>query len=210
MINIDKKNTGIFKMKNLFEKINSTIKVLAQLGTISMRFNSFAFVVVLLLMSGVVKGQVTLTATAGTATGSFTTLKGAFDEINSGTHTGDIVISLTANTTETAPAVLNVSGSGSASYTSLSIQPSGGAARTISGAIATGSPLIDLNGADNVTIQTTDKEYPKKIINIKNVIDINIISGGTTSIRRFKIVNNNKEYIVVKNESHFSCSCIGF
>ena len=38
----------------------------------------------------------------------------------------------------------------------------------------------------------------------------NIISGGTTSIRRFKIVNNNKEYIVVKNESHFSCSCIGF
>jgi hypothetical protein len=66
------------------------------------------------------------------------------------------------------------------------------------------------NGADNVTIQTTDKEYPKKIINIKNIIDINIISGGTTNIRRFKIVNNNKEYIVVKNESHFSCSCIGF
>lgn len=66
------------------------------------------------------------------------------------------------------------------------------------------------NGADNVTIQTTDKEYPKKIINIKNVIDINIISGGTTSIRRFKIVNNGKEYTVVKNESHFSCSCIGF
>ena len=25
------------------------------------------------------------------------------------------------------------------------------------------------NGADNVTIQTTDKEYPKKIINIKNM-----------------------------------------
>ena len=59
MINLDKKNTGIFKMKNLFEKINSTIKVLAQLVTISMRFNSFAFVVVLLLMSGMVKGQST-------------------------------------------------------------------------------------------------------------------------------------------------------
>ena len=59
MINLDKKNTGIFKMKNLFEKINSAIKVLSQLGTISMRFNSFAFVVVLLLMSAGVKGQST-------------------------------------------------------------------------------------------------------------------------------------------------------
>ncbi len=55
------------------------------------------------------------------------------------------------NTTETATAVLNASGSGSASYTSLLIQPSGGAARTISGAIA-GDALVTLNGADNVTI----------------------------------------------------------
>jgi hypothetical protein len=30
--------------------------------------------------------QVTLTATSGTATGSFTTLKGAFDAINSDNH----------------------------------------------------------------------------------------------------------------------------
>jgi trimeric autotransporter adhesin len=97
-------------------------------------------------------GQVSVTATTGSATGTFTTLKGAFDAINLGIHTGVIAISITANTTETAPAVLNASGSGSASYTSLSIQPSGGAARTISGAIAAGSPMIDFNGADNVTI----------------------------------------------------------
>ena len=55
-------------------------------------------------------------------------------------------------TPPTAPAVLNASGAGAASYTSIGISPSGGAARTISGAIAAGSPLIDLNGADNVTI----------------------------------------------------------
>src|SRR5204862_4963099 len=36
------------------------------------------------------------------------------------------------------------------SWTSLTINPVG--ARTVSGAIAAGSPLIDLNGADNVTI----------------------------------------------------------
>jgi len=99
MINLVKKNTGIFKMKNLFEKINWAIKVLAQMVTISMRFNAFAFVVVLLLMSGGVKGQVSLTATAGTTSGSFTTLKEAFDAINSGTHTGVIAITITANTT---------------------------------------------------------------------------------------------------------------
>ncbi|TRV26892.1 MAG: hypothetical protein EWV88_05660, partial [Microcystis wesenbergii Mw_MB_S_20031200_S109D] len=96
--------------------------------------------------------QVDLTATGGTPTASFTTLKGAFDAINAGTHTGSISISISGNTTETASAVLNASGSGSASYTSIAIAPSGGAARTISGAITAGSPLIDLNGADNVTI----------------------------------------------------------
>jgi hypothetical protein len=66
------------------------------------------------------------------------------------------------------------------------------------------------NGADNITLLTKELEYPKKIINVKNVINIKIISGGTTNIRRFKIVNNSKEYTVVKNETHFSCTCIGF
>ncbi|HJQ25532.1 MAG TPA: hypothetical protein VKA60_16550 [Blastocatellia bacterium] len=72
--------------------------------------------------------------------------------INAGTHRGAITIAIVGDTTETATAALNASGSGSASYTSISIQPSGGAARTISGALSAGSPLINLNGADNVTI----------------------------------------------------------
>ena len=89
--------------------------------------------------------------TSGTPA-SYPTLKGAFDAINAGTHTGAITVTITGDTTETAPAVLNASGSGAASYTSISIQPDGGALRTISGAITAGSPLIDYNGADNVTI----------------------------------------------------------
>ena len=41
-----------------------------------------------------------------------TTLKGAFDAINRGTHQGTITIGISGNTTETAPAVINASGSG--------------------------------------------------------------------------------------------------
>ncbi len=99
-----------------------------------------------------VLAQVDVTATGGTPAASYTTLKGAFDAINAGTHQGTIGIGISGDTTETAPAVLNASASGAAVYSTISIQPTGGAARTISGAIVAGSPLIDLNGADNVTI----------------------------------------------------------
>lgn len=92
-----------------------------------------------------------VTATAGTTTGSYCTLKAAFDAINAGTHQGTIAISIYGNTTETASAALNASGSGSASYTSVSIQPAGGGARSVSGSLAA-APLVDLNGADNITI----------------------------------------------------------
>ena len=43
--------------------------------------------------------QVTLTATSGTASGSFTTLKGAFDAINLGTLKGVIVININSSYT---------------------------------------------------------------------------------------------------------------
>lgn len=130
--------------------------------------------------------QVNLTATAGTPAGTFTTIKDAFDAINAGTHQGTIVISITGNTTETASAVLNASGSGSASYTSISISPSGGAARTISGSIA--APLIDLNGADNVTFDglnsggnslTLDNQSTSNLTNTSTVRYINDASNNT-------------------------------
>src|SRR5689334_990498 len=92
-------------------------------------------------------GEVTLTATAGSPTGSFTNLKGAFDAINAGTHQGVIAISINADTTELSPAVLFASGTGASSYTSITIQPSGGAPRTVSGAATGVTALIDLNGA---------------------------------------------------------------
>ncbi|MBK8546784.1 MAG: hypothetical protein IPL63_05165 [Saprospiraceae bacterium] len=112
---------------------------------------SFYSIILFLLFSAGLSGQVDLTATAGTPTGGpWTTLKAAFDAINAGTHQGSIVISISANTTETAVCVMNSSGAGSASYTDILIKPT--ATATISGATATGRGLIELNGADNVTI----------------------------------------------------------
>ena len=80
----------------------------------------------------------------------YATVKDAFDAINAGTYTGVLHILLFGNTTEAATAVLNASGTGSASYSSLSVNPDAGSAITVSGAIT--GRLIDLNGADNVTI----------------------------------------------------------
>ncbi|MBL0146837.1 MAG: hypothetical protein IPP48_15065 [Chitinophagaceae bacterium] len=110
------------------------------------------YVLLIAMMTLVVSSfaQVTLTATAGTPAGSFTTLKGAFDAINAGTHQGSIVININANTAETAPCVLNSTGAGAAIYTDVLIKPT--ATATISGATTTGRGLIELNGADNITI----------------------------------------------------------
>lgn len=83
---------------------------------------------------------------------AYATLALAFTAINNGLHTGAVSVEVCGNTVEVGTATLNASGSGSASYAQIVVRPAGGVARTISGAIAAGSPLVDLNGADNVTI----------------------------------------------------------
>ncbi|MEY2505669.1 MAG: trimeric autotransporter adhesin, partial [Verrucomicrobiota bacterium] len=97
--------------------------------------------------------QVSVTATAGVLGPTpYGTLGQAFQAINSGTHQGNITIDIPNSTNEgTAPANLNSSGAGSASYTSILIRPRGDDAAII-GAPSTGTGVIQLNGADNVTI----------------------------------------------------------
>ena len=113
---------------------------------------TYLFFTVIMAMSFAMSAsaQVDVASTGGTPTASYTTLKGAFDAINAGTHTLVITIGISGNTTETDSAVINASGTGSALFSSIVINPTGGAARTITGAIT--GPLIYLNGADNVTI----------------------------------------------------------
>ena len=97
--------------------------------------------------------QVSVTATAGTVgPTAYTTVRGSFTAINAGTHQGAITIDITANTTEgTTPATLNSSGAGSAVYTSVLLRPTVDGV-SISGNPVTGFGVIQLNGADNVTI----------------------------------------------------------
>jgi Divergent InlB B-repeat domain len=104
----------------------------------------------LAVVPSLANAQVDVTATGGVTNASYTTLKSAFDAINAGTHSADITIDLSGNTSEAASAILNGSGSGSASYSSILIRPTGGASRSVSGNLT--APLVDLNGADNVTI----------------------------------------------------------
>ncbi len=92
--------------------------------------------------------QADITKTVGTTGANFTTLKAAFDAINAntgGVYTGIITLQIIDNTNENASAVINAS----ANWSSLLIYPTV-AGKTISGNLAT--PLIDLNGADKVTI----------------------------------------------------------
>ena len=99
-----------------------------------------------------VKASVDVTATIGNPSASYANLSSAFSQINAGIHQGDITILVTSDIVETSTAMLTYSGAASgATYTSIHIYPSGGLF-TISGAITAGSPLIDLNGADSVTI----------------------------------------------------------
>src|SRR4029078_10617485 len=115
----------------------------------------------------------------------YTTLKAAFDAINAGTHTGVINIGVCGDTTETASAVLNASGVGAASYTLVLITPTG--ARTVSGAIVAGSPLIDLNGADTVTIDGLSSGGNSLTIANTTVS----ATAGTSTIRLINGAQNN-------------------
>ncbi|MBL7703074.1 MAG: hypothetical protein JNM14_12550 [Ferruginibacter sp.] len=88
------------------------------------------------------------TGAAGTNYPTLTLPGGAFAALNGGTaHTGTVNVYVVADvTTESGTTALN----GSAAWTSMTINPTG--VRTISGAAAAGSPLIDFNGADNVMV----------------------------------------------------------
>ena len=81
--------------------------------------------------------------------GNYLNLSSAFSAINSASQAGaNIVITINRNAAEPPTgAVLN-----QGDWASLTIQPSAGSGKSVSGNINAGLPLIDLNGADNVRI----------------------------------------------------------
>ena len=135
-------------MNNFFKAINRWPGIIS--GFFVKSFICFTIAIAILpVRSG---AQVSLTASSGIPAASFTTLKQAFDAINSGDHHGNIVININANTDEgITPATLNSNDADPSSYNSVLIQP------TADNIIVTGNPaagfaVIQLNGADNVTI----------------------------------------------------------
>ncbi len=123
---------------------------------------------------------VEVNATGGTLLQIYNTIKEAFDAINAGTHTGTLTLKLNGSTTETASAVLNASGSGSANYTSLVLYPTVSNI-TVSGAIA--GNLIQLNGADNVTIDGRVNQSGAANLTISN-------TSTAASARTIELINS--------------------
>lgn len=115
------------------------------------QFMLTALLFVFILAGNFAKAQVDVVA-GGTTT--YANLKLAFDQINLGTHTGAITINITGAGTYTdpaAPAVLNSTGIGAANYTSVLIRPTADGV-IIKATTVLGRGVIELNAADNVTI----------------------------------------------------------
>jgi hypothetical protein len=127
-----------------------------------------------LLCCGMVSAQVSVTATGGTlGPTSYTDLVTALTAINSGTHTGSITVAISSSFSESATAVLNASGSGAASYTAVLIKPAT-ASNPVITSTADNTAAIELNGADNVTIDGSNNGTTTQNLTFQNSN-----SGGT-------------------------------
>ncbi len=144
------------------------------------------FTIVLLWITAFANAQTT--RTVGNSGADYTTLKSAFDAVNTGTLRGEITLQLIANTTETATASLNANGFGAASYTSVLIYP------TVSGVSVFGSfnaPLVQFFGADNVTIDG-------RVNGAGSTVDLTLENSNTGSFSSAVKYLNSAENTVIK------------
>ncbi|MEI6852573.1 MAG: hypothetical protein WCL06_07000, partial [Bacteroidota bacterium] len=134
--------------------------------------------------------------TVGGLGADYPTLKAAFDDINSGNNTGDIVLQLVDNTVESETAVLYESGHGGTSdYKSVTIYPMS-SGLTISGFIV--GPLINLNGADNVTIDGRVEQSGGKNLVITNSSHGDLQNKASTFLFTESAERNTIEYCIIK------------
>lgn len=106
-------------------------------------------IAIMTAVSGGLSAQVDV-STGGPVT-TYSNVSDAFTAINAGTHTGMISINITSNTTEpSTPTALVANGVGTATYTSIRLQPT--VTATISGSPVSGRSVIEINGADSVII----------------------------------------------------------
>lgn len=203
-------------MKNLFQRLytligcnvnfqNQNTKDSVNLNQSVIRLS--VLILLAFFVSTTLSAQVSLTASAGTTSGSYSTLKDAFDAINAGTHQSVIVITITGNTTELSTASLSASGTGSSSYSSINIYPTS-TGYSISGNLS--SPLIDLNGAQNVTIDgRVNASGSTQDLVISNTSTSN--ATGTSTVRFINDASSNTiKYCTLKGSSTASSGILFF
>lgn len=151
-------------------------------------FIIFALIVTSCLFFNKVFSQITIsgsTSQDGPYT-SLTNAAGAFLALNGTSQTGrTITISITADVT-TEAGTNGLTGA-AGMWTTLTISPSGGGARTISGTPAAGVALINLDNADNVTIDGLNTGGNSLIIANAQTST----TAGTSTIRFINDATNN-------------------
>lgn len=140
-----------------------------------------------MLASGFLNAQVTVSG-AVVGNGSYSTLSAAFTAINGGAQTSaNIVISISASTSEPVTgAVLNAG-----TWSSIKIYPTNHV--TVSAAVNPGLPLIDFNGADNVTVDGSGPfVFSSRGGTSLNFLNTTVSStAGTSTIRFINDATNN-------------------
>ena len=143
----------------------------------------------------------------GTGGADYATISAAFNAINTGAITGNIVLNVISSTTEPAtPTALFASGVSSANYTSVLIKPTATATISANGTPTSGKGVIELCGADNVTIDGsitvggTSQDLTISTGSTSNTVMACVrLAGGTTSpalgcnnitIKNCKLVGN--------------------
>ncbi|HRE41666.1 MAG TPA: hypothetical protein PLG90_10045 [Ignavibacteria bacterium] len=149
------------------------------------KYKLFLLLTFCFFSNGILKSQNVEVSTGGPVT-NYLTLGEAFIAINAGTHTGTILIEIASNTSEAGPCILNSSGAGSASYSSILIRPRVDGV-IISATTTTGRGVIELKGADNVTI---DGDNPNTSGTNRNLTIQNTAANTITYTSVIRIANS--------------------
>jgi len=153
-VNINYLLTGCL---TIFFELILQLKMFFMIKKIFTLFSKLSCIGILGLLPVAGYSQVSVQATAGVQTGTYATVNAAFAAINAGTHQGAITINVVDNTTEPATPVPLLRSNGSSSYTSILIRPQGGNFTINSAATpAANRGILELAGADNVTIDGDD------------------------------------------------------
>ena len=133
-------------MKNSFPQFtNNNIKTNNTKPALFMRW---ILALLMFVTVGANAQVVTVTGCTGAGNGTYTTLSAAATAIVAAQPGAAILVTVNGTTTEPAAGAVFVAGT----WTSMLIQPTGGAGSAVIGAATAGNPLISFNGSDNVTI----------------------------------------------------------